>query len=108
MGRLVRRQKPNSRESSPSPYPKSLTLLGEVTGVSAYGVRVSAYGFSHRRTYRLRQRLRLRPGYTGRRRVPLVVVPRLARDMEPPLDVACIEPLGGRRHCAPQAPDPAK
>jgi hypothetical protein len=44
------------REKRTSPYPKSLTLLGEVTGVSAYGSRVSAYGFSHRRTYRLRQR----------------------------------------------------
>jgi hypothetical protein len=31
--------------------------LQSITGVIAYGVRVSAYGISHRRTYRARQRL---------------------------------------------------
>jgi hypothetical protein len=89
------------RRQAPSPYPKSLTLLGEVTGVSAYGIRVSAYGFSHRRTYRLRQRLRLGLGYTGRRRVPLVVVPRLARDLEAPVDISDFERLIAQNHLLP-------
>jgi hypothetical protein len=80
--------------------------LQSITGVIAYGVRVSAYGYSHQWLRRPRKRLRSGRGHTGRSARSAGRLVGLVADVQPPLDVAHLErPITQNTFSLSQEPD---
>jgi hypothetical protein len=65
--------------------------LQSITGVIAYGVRVSAYGISHQWLRRPRKRLRSGPGHTCRSTRSAGPLVSLAPDEQPAVAIARFE-----------------
>ena len=65
--------------------------LQSITGVIAYGVRVSAYGISHQWLHRPRKRLRSALGHTGRSARSAGPIVGLAQEVPPAVAIARFE-----------------